>query len=153
MQKTLALYLAAACIGMLGSVSRVWADPPPNTNSGRYAIGGYDPVAYFEEHKPVQGRAEYQTKYRGATWLFASEAHKRAFEGAPTRYEPSYNGYCAYAAALGKLASIDPNAWAIVDGHLYLNYSLEVRTKWNADRERYIRDANAHWPIDGSSHR
>lgn len=146
MQK--ALFSAALCLSLFAS--RAFAEPPINANSGRYAISGYDPVAYFEDHKPVQGRAEYHSTYRGATWLFASEAHKRTFDAAPARYEPAYNGYCAYAAAQGQLASIDPNAWAIVHGRLYLNYSLDVRTKWNADQARYIREADTRWPIEGS---
>jgi hypothetical protein len=44
------------------------------------------------------------------------------------------------------LVSVDPQAWAIVHGRLFLNYSVDVRVKWNADRERYIRDADARFP-------
>lgn len=147
MKKPLSHRLLAATLGLFVLAAQARAEPAVNANSGRHAIGGYDPVAYFEDHRPVRGRAEYQSRYRGATWLFASEAHKRTFDAAPSRYEPAYNGYCAYAAAQGRLASIDPNAWAIVDGRLYLNYSPDIRSQWNADRARYIRDADARWPI------
>jgi YHS domain-containing protein len=137
---------AVAACALLLVASQAFADPPVNTNGGRYAISGYDPVAYFDVGKPVPGVVAFQTKYRGATWLFSSAAHLHSFEADPTHFMPSYSGYCAYAAAQGRQVSIDPQAWAIVNGRLFLNYSLDVRVKWNADRERYIREADAHFP-------
>lgn len=46
----------------------------------------------------------------------------------------------------GRTARIDPNAWTIVAGRLYLNYSLEIRTRWSGDRDAYIHRADARWP-------
>jgi YHS domain-containing protein len=143
---TLLASCAVGACALLLVASQAFADPPVNTNSGRYAISGYDPVAYFDVGKPVQGVPAFQSQYRGATWLFASAAHLHAFEADPSHFMPSYSGYCAYAAAQGRLVSVDPQAWAIVHGRLFLNYSVDVRVKWNADRERYIRDADARFP-------
>ena len=43
-----------------------------------------------------------------------------------------------------------PSAWSIAGGRLYLNYSLDIRTRWLADRDRYIRDADARGiPVAG----
>ena len=46
----------------------------------------------------------------------------------------------------GHTASIDAEAWDIVDGKLYLNYSLKVRDLWRKDRQGRIRRADENWP-------
>lgn len=53
---------------------------------------------------------------------------------------------CAYGVAHGSAPEIDPNAWSIVNGKLYLNYSLGVRERWKADIPGFIRRADANWP-------
>lgn len=121
------------------------AAPTINTNGTAYAIGGYDPVAYFEQSAAVRGKAEHSAQYAGATWLFADAAHRSAFQKDPAHYAPAYAGHCAYAAAQKRLVNIDPNAWSIVQGRLYLNYSLDIRRKWDSERERFIRAADAFW--------
>ena len=97
------------------------------------AIRGFDPVAYFTEGAPVQGSSEYTMDWKGATWQFASEENKQLFANNPEEFAPQYGGYCAFAVANGSLVSIDPDAWSIADGKLYLNYSDDVRDQWLAD--------------------
>lgn len=124
-----------------------------NTNGGPNAIGGYDPVAYFTDHAAVRGVAEHAFDWHGAHWLFASEEHRALFAATPARYAPSYGGYCAYAAADGRLVSVDPNAWHVEGGRLFLNYSLEIRTRWLADRAHYVSEADRRWPeLSRSAH-
>lgn len=110
------------------------------------AISGYDPVAYFTQGKPVKGSGKHTLEYKGATWKFASLENKQAFEQMPEKYAPQYGGYCAYAVSQGYTASTDPEAWSIVDGKLYLNYSKSVRAKWKQDIPGHIKSANANWP-------
>jgi len=110
------------------------------------AIRGHDPVAYFAEGRPVKGRPEFSHRWRDATWYFATAANRDAFSAAPEKYAPQYGGYCAYGVANGYAVAIDPAAWSIVDGKLYLNYSLSVRESWKKDIPGYIRKADAHWP-------
>lgn len=117
-----------------------------NDNGTGLAIGGYDVVAYFTDHHAVLGTSEHVAVHGGATFRFASEAHRAAFVAQPARYLPAYGGYCAYAAADGRVVRVDPQAFSIEGGRLYLNYSLEIRTRWLADRARYIRQANERWP-------
>ena len=50
-----------------------------NKTSAGLAIKGYDPVAYFEDGKPLKGNAAYQFQWKGATWQFSSAAHREAF--------------------------------------------------------------------------
>jgi hypothetical protein len=46
----------------------------------------------------------------------------------------------------GYTADIDPEAWTIVEGRLYLNFSKEVRAMWSEDIPGNIRKADANWP-------
>jgi len=110
------------------------------------AIRGHDPVAYFDRKGPVKGAKQFSHPWRGATWYFASAENRDKFAAEPERYAPRYGGYCAYAVAQGYTADIDPSAWSIVDGKLYLNYSLGVRERWNKDIPGYIHKADASWP-------
>jgi YHS domain-containing protein len=110
------------------------------------AIDGYDPVAYFTEHKPVKGSAQFRSDFQGSTFRFASAAHRDAFDADPAKYAPRYGGYCAYGMAKGYKAKIDPEAFSVIHGILYLNYSESIRTRWLSDVPGYIRQADANWP-------
>lgn len=88
------------------------------------AIGGYDPVAYFTMLKAVKGSEEHSGEFLGEKWLFVSAEHKSLFGADPMSYMPNYGGYCSYdPVSLGHDHKIDPTAWRIVDGKLYLFYS------------------------------
>ncbi len=39
-----------------------------------------------------------------------------------------------------------PEAWEIVDGKLYLNYSLDVQQQWQEDVPGNIAKADGQWP-------
>jgi YHS domain-containing protein len=109
------------------------------------AIGGYDPVAYFKESKPVPGKKEISFLWKGETWYFASTENRNSFKKDPAKYEPQFGGFCAYGVAEGHKAKIDPQAWTIVDGKLYLNYNQDVRTLWNKDQKKFIDQAQKKW--------
>lgn len=110
------------------------------------AIGGYDPVAYFTESKPVKGNPDFSYAYKDATWLFSSAANRDAFKAAPDKYMPQYGGYCAYGTSQGHKAPTEPEAWTIVDGKLYLNYNPKVKTKWSENQAENIKAADQQWP-------
>lgn len=119
----------------------------PQTFSDRHgAIRGYDAVAYFTQGAPVKGSEKFSHQWRGATWYFANAENRDRFAAEPEKHAPQYGGYCAYGVALGSAPEIDPNAWSIVNGKLYLNYSLGVRDRWRADIPGFIRRADANWP-------
>ena len=123
-----------------------WAlDPVFSTYIGG-AIRGYDPVAYHTEKKPVKGKRAHRLEWKGATWSFASAENRGLFKADPEKYAPRYGGYCAFAVSRGYTASIDPDAWSIVDGALYLNYSLGVRDQWSRDIPGNIAKGDANWP-------
>ena len=110
------------------------------------AVGGFDPVAYFTEGKPVAGKAEITLLHEGATWRFATEANRDAFKADPAKYAPQYGGYCAFAVAQGSTAKGDPNVWSIVNGKLYLNYNKGVQKDWEKNKASFITKADAKWP-------
>ena len=110
------------------------------------AIRGTDPVAYFTEGRPVEGKSEFTAEWHGATWYFASAENRDKFIATPEAYAPQYGGFCAWAVAQGSTASTDPEAWHIVDGKLYLNYSLDVQKKWEGDIPGNIAKADKNWP-------
>ena len=122
------------------------AQKPPVFSDRDGAIRGYDPVAYFDQRGPVKGSQQFSHPWRGATWYFASAENRDKFAAEPERYAPRYGGYCAYAVSQGYTADIDPSAWSVVDGRLYLNYSLGVRERWRKDIPGYIRKADENWP-------
>ena len=110
------------------------------------AIDGTDAVAYFTEGRPVAGSPDHAVDWRGATWRFASEANRALFAADPAAYAPQFGGWCAWAVAEGYTASTVPEAWSIVDGRLYLNYSRGVQRRWERDIPGNIARAEANWP-------
>lgn len=138
--------VAGAAAVSLTVVPAMAAEPPIFSTTFGGAIRGYDPVAYFTEGKPVEGSSSYQTEWKGATWYFSSADNLAKFEADPEAFAPQYGGYCAWAVAQGYTASIDPKAWDIVDGKLYLNYSKGVQSKWAADIPGFITKADANYP-------
>jgi YHS domain-containing protein len=117
-----------------------------NVDSSGLALKGYDPVAYFTDGKPVRGKAEFSARHDGATYRFSSAANRDSFAAAPAKYAPQYGGYCAFGMAGGYKAPIEPDAWTVVDGKLYLNYNQSVRRQWSSDVPGYLRKADEHWP-------
>ena len=110
------------------------------------AAGGYDPVAYFTEGKPVAGSSGITHQWNGATWRFASAKNRDLFKASPEKYAPQYGGYCAWAVSQGYTAKGDPNHWKVVDGKLFLNYDATVQRNWEKDIPGHIGNANRNWP-------
>jgi len=139
--------LSCFCLAVLALAPlAIRAEKPVNATLFGVAIKGYDPVAYFTDAKPVPGVADFSFEWNGATWRFASAAHRDTFKAAPEKYAPQDGGYCAWAVSQGSTAGIDPTAWKIVDGKLYLNYSREIQKKWEGDIPGNIAKADVNWP-------
>ena len=110
------------------------------------AIEGYDPVAYFKQNEARPGEEAYSYEYNGITWRFTNQQNRQSFIDAPHQYLPQYGGFCAFAASRNAIADVDPLAWTIDQGKLYLNYSLGVRNKWRTDQTPNIKKADGFWP-------
>ncbi len=116
-----------------------------NLSKAGIAIDGHDPVAYFTMNKPVRGDQAITASHDGATYLFSSEDHKALFVANPQKYVPQYGGYCAYGAAQGYKAPVEPDKFTVLDGKLYLNYNGQVQATWIKDTAGYIEKADAFW--------
>ncbi|MEL6937978.1 MAG: YHS domain-containing (seleno)protein [Cyanobacteria bacterium J06598_1] len=121
------------------------ADPTVYAESG-VAIAGADPVAYFTDESFVEGSSDFTHEWKGVSWQFATAENRDLFAANPEEYAPQYGGYCAWAVGQNALAAIDPNAWSIVDGKLYLNANKRIQARWNKDIPGNIALAEANWP-------
>ncbi|MEM9807393.1 MAG: YHS domain-containing (seleno)protein [Cyanobacteria bacterium P01_D01_bin.56] len=110
------------------------------------AILGADPVAYFTAGEYTPGSEEFTHEWEGATWQFASAENRDLFAANPEEYAPQYGGFCAYAVSQGNTAPIEPTAWEIVDGKLYLNFNDKIQKRWSKDIPGYIAQADQNWP-------
>lgn len=121
-----------------------------NTKDHNVAIGGYDPVSYFNE-VPLRGKEYINSAYAGVIYWFASEANLKQFKESSIKYEPQYGGWCAYALSLkGEKVKIDPKTYKIVDGKLYLFYNFYLTNtlkSWNKNEENLRRTADMNWRI------
>jgi YHS domain-containing protein len=137
---------SAAAIAMTLAIVLPAHAIPPYFSTPEGAIRGYDPVAYFTEGKAVKGDRQLSVTWQNTEWRFASQANLTAFKADPEKYAPQFGGYCAFGVSQGYAPPVDPTAFTIVDGKLYLNYSHHVSAKWNADRDSYIVQGKQHWP-------
>jgi YHS domain-containing protein len=141
---------------MLGFVTNIFAQ----TNQQRIrhynlenglAIQGYDPVAYFSLNKAVKGEKKFSVKHNGVTYYFSSEKNKEVFTVNPSKYEPQYGGWCAFAMGdKGEKVEIDPETFKIVGGKLYLFYNAYFNNTlkdWNKDEKNLKAKAGKNWLI------
>lgn len=140
------LILATAMPAGISLASTAAAQTSPVYAEGGVAVDGTDVVAYFTQSRPVKGDPAITHSWNGSIWQFTNEANRDAFAQDPESYAPQFGGYCAYAVSKGYTASTTPEAWRIVDGKLYLNYSRRVQRWWERDIPGRIASANANWP-------
>ena len=140
-----------ALLALMPAAAR--AEPTRTFVERGVAIRGYDPVAYFTDGRPVRGSTAFVHRWHGAAWHFASAANRDAFAADPMRYAPAYGGFCAFAVSEGYTAPIDPQAWRVVDGRLFLNYDRAVQQRWEADMQTRITRGDANWPTVAASGR
>jgi len=144
-------FAAVAAVASFGAINTVSAieltGGKYNTLYAGLGIKGYDPVAYFTDGKPVEGKADITSDWSGVTWRFASAEHKKAFDADPAKYAPQYGGFCSWGVSQGKLFDVDPaHAWKVVDGKLYMNFNSDIEAKWEKDSAGFISKANTNWP-------
>jgi YHS domain-containing protein len=116
------------------------------------ALGGRDTVAYHkiddsQPHEAIEGNRTWKAEWKGATWLFSSQADRDLFTADPARYSPAYNGFCANALSLGEgLFKTDGRHWQIFADRLYTFYAARGRERWLAgDFEEYKAVADRAW--------
>jgi YHS domain-containing protein len=117
-----------------------------NVDSSGVILKGCDAVAYFEQGKPVKGNPAIKSTYEGATYLFASEADKAAFDKDPARYAPQYGGFCAYGVVKGALDDFEYlGVFTIYKGRLYLCGNQDALDIFKNNIESNIEKADTNW--------
>lgn len=114
------------------------------TTNGQ-ALHGYDAVAYHAG-VAVRGDPAHTLQWHDAEWRFTSGENRALFEADPARYAPQFGGFCAYASSKGFTASVDPTAFRIEGGRLYLFNDASMRDKWIAELpDGVISRAQERW--------
>jgi hypothetical protein len=144
--RRLALAVVMSVVAWTGAAAQGPPAFPVNVDAQGVALKGHDAVAYFTEGKAVPGLPQFEFAWNGARWRFASAANRDRFATAPDQYAPQFGGYCAWAVSRNYTADIDPQAFAVVDGKLYVNYSTFIQARWRLDRASNIVKGHQNWP-------
>jgi len=112
------------------------------------ALDGYDPVSYFD-NKPEEGEAEIKATHNGVIYYFINQQNLSKFKANPSKYEPAYGGWCAYAMGeTGEKVKVDQETFKIIDGKLYLFYNFwgnNTLTDWNKNEKTLKTKAEQNW--------
>lgn len=135
----------AAVVAVAFSAGSFAADVDLNVDANDVAIHGYDAVSYFSSGGPVKGKAQYSASYQDAIYHFSTAANRDAFRENPEKFAPQFGGYCAMGVAMNKKFDVDPMAWRVVDGKLYLNLNKQVQAKWVEDIPGNLATARRNW--------
>jgi peroxiredoxin len=117
----------------------------------KLAVSGYDPVSYFPEGggKPVKGDKKFVATVGGVKYQFASAKNRDAFNANPSKYEPAYGGWCAWAVRDGEQVEVDPKSFIVRDNRLFLFYDGffgDTRSKWlKLNHAQEEAKANTQW--------
>jgi YHS domain-containing protein len=142
--KTMRMLACAVALTGASAVAAIAADSINQVDG--VALHGFDPVAYFVQKRPLKGDPELAYQYKGVTYEFHSASNLALFKKSPDKYLPQYGGFCAFAVTAGAKADIDPYAYAINDGKLYVNFSLDKRDSFQKKPTENIAKANGNWP-------
>ena len=145
-KKIAAFMIAAAAtftvVGTAGAADNVRT---ANVSDHQLALKGYDAVAYFDVGVPTSGKSRFTTTHKGVEYRFSSATNRDKFAKNPSKYQPQYGGFCSFGTSVGLKLEVDPEAFDIVDGKLYLNNSHDIRTMWLENPKGRIKAANANW--------
>jgi hypothetical protein len=113
----------------------------------RFAIGRYNTVAYHTVGTFVPGKLEYQTVWHDARWQLSSKDNLDLFTKDPERYAAQYDGHCAMGVvyADGHKDTVDPEAFTIMDGKLYLNHKKYWITEWRKKEAANTSRPDKNW--------
>jgi YHS domain-containing protein len=116
-----------------------------NVDSNGVILKGYDPVAYFTQHKAVKGTRNYQTTYQGAIYYFSSAADLTAFKKNPSHYAPQFGAFCANGVKNKALRDSDPTVFFIIKGKLYVCASTAAEKEFRSKEDEDVITAQRNW--------
>jgi YHS domain-containing protein len=117
-------------------------------DSKRVAIQGYDPISYWKG-TPKKGESKYSFTHLGAVYYFSSAENMQEFSKSPSKFEPEFGGWCAYAIGeSGEKVEVNPKRFKIKDNKLYLFYDGifgDTLKPWNANEVALKEKAEINW--------
>lgn len=147
--RALGLALGIAGLGAIFAAPAISAAPSDrivvDANSG-LALSGFDPVAYFTDHKPKIGRPNLELRRDDTVWRFQNEGNRAAFAAHPEVYSPRFGGYDPVAIARGASVPGHPLFWSVTGERLYLFYSAEALAAFLAEPGNILEAAERKWP-------
>lgn len=138
--------LVSMAMGTALGAPSAWRD-----YSTGFAIGGYDPVAYFTQRKPAPGREGIEHRWGGAIWRFVNTGNRDAFAKHPAIYAPQFAGYDALALTKGLTVQGNPSVWAVYRKRVYLFAGKTSFRAWRRNRDKIIQGARANWAALGDN--
>jgi len=142
--------IALVALFVLGAGAAQAADEY-NTATGMTAAGaplglhGIDPVAFLKIGNRIEGSAAHTAVHDGVAYYFSSEANRKTFERAPSRYLPQFGGFCTFGVSVAKKFDGDPRYAAVQDGKLYVFLNEAIFTEFQKDRAGTIAKAEKNW--------
>jgi YHS domain-containing protein len=127
------------------AASALLAGPAVAQGNGPLALKGYDPVAYFTEHKPTPGVEQYEYTFDGQRYRFANARHRDLFKANPDKYAPQFGGLCAMNLSRGVRRESDPHNWVISNGNLYVFAGETGQQNFSKDADATAAKAAAQW--------
>lgn len=118
--------------------------------SDRYtglALGGFDPVAYFTDARPVQGDPDFELSAAGVVWRFSNEGNRVEFAAHPEVYGPQFGGYDPVDVARGVAYAGSPRYWLVMGQRLYLFGRADSRDAFAAAPAKYLVEARKRWRV------
>ena len=94
----------------------------------------------------MEGKKEFQTRWRNAEWRFASAAEPRSLRRLAREIRSAVWRLLRLGRVPGQNSVGDPNVWKIVGGKLYLNYDRDIQQRWETDIPGNIQRADRNWP-------
>jgi hypothetical protein len=143
----IALVSGMAAMGGLGLAAR--AATTEQVVVDRYtglALGGFDPVAYFTDARPLAGQPGFEVFEAGAVWRFRNEGNRAFFLAHPEIYGPQFGGYDPTDVARGVAVAGHPRFWMVAGARLFLFGRAESRDAFAADASGVLREASRRWP-------
>ncbi|MCB0379562.1 MAG: hypothetical protein KDD33_13805 [Bdellovibrionales bacterium] len=135
---------------------QAWATPTPEQPDrneaeynldGQLGLKGFDPVAYFAEHggEALQGNPNISAEYGNVVYRFASEDNRSTFLNNPTKYEPTYGGWCAWAMANRSFVDINPMLFTQNGNRMHFFISAGAKARFDNDLARREKDADDYF--------
>lgn len=110
-----------------------------------WAIEGMDAVGLLQSGRPVPGRGDIATMWKGQIWHFATEENRSRFESDPRTFVPAFDGLCPVALSKGRRVPGDPRHAVVIGDRVYLPSSARSARQLRTEPRDVLSLANRHW--------